>query len=491
MHAWSGLCALALAGCLGACANDSEAPQPSFRIRECPFDTSSWSTRLVCGTVKVPESRTGASARSIELSVVRALPLEGGKSQVRPGFFLAGGPGESGIASFASWLENPRTSRPLLARREWVVIDQRGTGFSRPRLACNGIFELDSLTDGALFALRARRCAEQLSPDAELSAYTTEENAADVADVAEALELDEYDIFGISYGGVLAQAVLRDHPAGVHAVVLDSPGPLDRSALSADVEAKWQATRALLAACSKNKTCALAYPDLDSTLNHVLERANARPVDLGGVKVDGTVLAFLLTNTAFLQRPNAERLPQALSAADGGDFELLGSLITGVFLQNEGDEGPVARTSQNDGMNLAVYCHEDARFVSERLLSEYRDRDALGRALVHATERYLDACEAFRGSASAMAPPSPARSSVPVLFLRGEIDAATPADAAAHIVRTLPRAQVLTFPGQGHSVAENSLCAASLIDAFLLAPGSALDSRCIEETYPELSFATQ
>ena len=57
----------------------------------------------------------------------------------------------------------------------------------------------------------------------DIDGYNTVEIAADVVALREALGYDKWIVWGFSYGGRVAQEVLRQDPDGVAALVLDSP----------------------------------------------------------------------------------------------------------------------------------------------------------------------------------------------------------------------------------------------------------------------------
>ena len=57
----------------------------------------------------------------------------------------------------------------------------------------------------------------------DLDGYNTIETAADVVALREALGYGQWIVWGFSYGGRVAQEVLRQDPNGVVALILDSP----------------------------------------------------------------------------------------------------------------------------------------------------------------------------------------------------------------------------------------------------------------------------
>src|SRR5206468_1836815 len=119
--------------------------------------------------------------------------------------------------------------------RSVIIIDQRGTGRSLPSLACPEFSQAQLAAlgeDGGAASTAdalvrgARACHDRLVREGiDLHAYSTTENAADVADLRRALGIHEWNLVGNSYGSRLALTVLRDHPQGVRALGLSGVYP--------------------------------------------------------------------------------------------------------------------------------------------------------------------------------------------------------------------------------------------------------------------------
>ena len=88
-----------------------------------------------------------------------------------------------------------------------------------------------------------------------LAAYTTADSAADVNDLWRTLGYPEVNLYGISYGTVLAETVMRDYPQGVRSMILDSAYPLE-SDLIADTAANMHAgLERVFADCAADPVC--------------------------------------------------------------------------------------------------------------------------------------------------------------------------------------------------------------------------------------------
>ena len=168
------------------------------------------------GYLVVPENRSDDTGRVI------TIPYHVLKSKSNtPGpavFLLAGGPGSSGISKLhqRSVFESASFYQEFA---DVVAFDQRGTGRSQPNLMCR---TQETIPDGqiisfdtniAVWRQRAMDCKEGCdSKGIDLTAYNTDENAADVNDLRIALGYDKIILVGGSYGTHLGFHVMRKYP---------------------------------------------------------------------------------------------------------------------------------------------------------------------------------------------------------------------------------------------------------------------------------------
>ncbi|MDP9206273.1 MAG: alpha/beta hydrolase, partial [Gemmatimonadota bacterium] len=85
---------------------------------------------------------------------------------------------------------------------------------------------------------------------------------------------------------------------------------------------------------------------------------------------------------------------------------------------------------------------------------------------------YLAACRAW-GIPPHGDGPTPVRTNVPTLVLRGEYDAFSPLDLVQQINTTMPRAHVVLIPGFGHEISGD--CLRDARNSWLLHPQDAPD----------------
>jgi len=163
---------------------------------------------------------------------------------------------------------------------------------------------------------------------------------------------------------------------------------------------------------------------------------------------------------------SAALLPYVLQQADGGEYAPL--MAQAQIVLGDLAEGLAA------GMALSVSCAEDA----DRLRIEPADEGTvLGNGLVAGL---LAACPLWPHGTRPPGFGEPLRGPLPVLVLAGEHDPVTPARYGQAIVRTLPRARLLTLKGQGHGVLAVG-CVPRLLDEFIRTQDArALDAHCLD-----------
>ncbi|HVS03671.1 MAG TPA: alpha/beta fold hydrolase, partial [Thermoanaerobaculia bacterium] len=172
------------------------------------------------GRLTVPMRRDAPDAGSVELALLR-LPSRAA-TPGPPIVFLAGGPGGSGIGAgrIPGYFE---TFVALTELADVILLDQRGTGASTPRLFCPAT----SLPSPRLFAdwAAARRflvdgavaCRDTLAAQGvDLAGFHSVESADDLDDLRHALGAEKISLLGFSYGTHLAAAAMRRHGERLH-----------------------------------------------------------------------------------------------------------------------------------------------------------------------------------------------------------------------------------------------------------------------------------
>ncbi len=470
----------ALAGCGGPAA-DPEAPEAPVEILS-PCPASERVSGGMCGVVEVPEDRANPEGRVIPLKVV-VLPATEPGGPPDPVFFLAGGPGQAATElapMLAQALDGVRS------QRDFVFVDQRGTGDSNP-LTCDLLEEQLAFSDSVPIEVTEddwRACLAAM--DASPGHYTTPVAMDDLDEVRRALGYERINLWGGSYGTRAASVYLRRHPESVRAAILDGMAPVDmRIPLHFAADAQ-RALDLLLASCREDPGCSARFPELGERIGELLDSLDHDPPRRFRVRHPRTgeweetplpraaaaaVLRAILYSPAF-----SSLAPLIVESALNGDIGPLISLAD-----------PAVGPDLSLGMFLSVLCAEDIPFVDAESAWEAAGDTVFD---TEAAEELMEACSVWpRGEL----PPDyrePVRSGAPVLLLSGELDPVTPPRWGDHAAATLENARHLVVPGAAHGTLMVG-CVPDLIGQFLdTADPAALDDACLADmTRPRFWFS--
>jgi pimeloyl-ACP methyl ester carboxylesterase len=485
--------ALVVCSCCGQAASWLKLTMqqvPRFEGAPCPFEV--WGDAPVeCGFVVVPADHKDPDGPTIRLATA-IVKDQSRNHQLDPVILLAGGPGGDIVEHTLSVTAQYEA---LHANRDFVLFDQRGVGLSEPALECPEWEEtvLDLLDEAdpdaslqqefeAIMACRDRLVTE----GHDLSLYNTTQSAADVGAIRLALGYDEINLYGGSYGSLLAQAVMRDHPQGIRSVVMTSVCPLEESFTVGDETTVPDAIVRLLDACAADEACNEAYPNLQDVFFEIIDELNEDPVPIvvtdpmSGERYDALLTGDTVRSNVVItlySTPIIPVVPQAIYDAYQGDYELMTEL-TGRSLW-------VVHTLSR-GMQFSVICTEDliGRRPEEQLDAMMSvPRQLRSRADPELSIEYgvFGVCENWPVEEADSSFKEPLVSDIPTLILEGELDPITPPEYGRLVAGHLSDAYYYELPGVGHSVLAGEDCALGIAGDFLEDPTQAPDDSCIAE----------
>jgi pimeloyl-ACP methyl ester carboxylesterase len=441
-----------------------------------------------CGFVTVPRRHEDPNGPAIRLATV-IIKSDAEKRSPEPLFIAQGGPGGSSIKSFAQLLISSPELRPA-KNRDLVLWDQRGTFFSRPALLCPEVSkaELEAMADtknrtetekDELQRQAYRACGERLAREAgDLSAFNTVENADDVNAIRQALGYGRIGFYGVSYGTELGQYLMRQHPAILHAVVLDAVVPTQFNLVTQVGSVKQRIAQKYFQGCEREATCREAYPDLGKRLLTLLDRLDREPAKLAirdpknpgktlTVKLTGEILADALYQALYI-RDVRPLIPYIIDRADHGDFTFISGLLLPLQLDN--DDHAI-------GMYTAVVCTERGD-SDPSIIRTSGFNPRLVRTELKGAQEMIGVCKDWKVELLPREVLEPVKSDVPTLLLSGDFDPITPPNFAKQIAPDLSRVQLVTFPRGAHGQAFDSPCANSIIESFLNNPTVPVNSSC-------------
>lgn len=457
----------------GRAVDAARAGEPAARSNPCAVP--GYAGALRCATIVVPEDRRHPAGRTVALRVV-ILPATSTDPVADPVFYFTGGPGQAatdGVAGAAS------ETAGLRARRAVVLIDQRGTGASRPLRCAFGGTEraLVGFLTGAFAPESLRACHARLRHEGvDVGRYATVDAVQDAEAVRRALGYDQINLFGVSYGTRVAVEYLRRYPAQTRtATVRGLYAPDARFPLQVARDAQ-RALDLTLRACETDRHCRAAFPAARDDVAVAFARARVRPARLPlgaagpGATADSiTVTPDVLAGTllfALYSAESAAGIPLAARAAARGDVAALATpgLLTAHW----------ASQVLASGMYLSVVCAEDVPRITPAAADSAASGTFLGDALVR---NLRGACGEWLPGAVAPAVP-PLRAAVPTLVLTGEIDPVTPPHWGDALLRGLTHGRHVVLAATGH-VPSMPPCAVRLFARFLDAGAvEGLDASC-------------
>lgn len=465
-------------------ADSQEVPrfEPSPCMFPLPLDVTE-GVDVQCGYLTVPLNHAQPSGPTIQLAVAIIKSKEA-SPKPDPLVMAQGGPGGSTIDTYAEQL---LTRSRLRTDRDIILFDQRGTLYSRPALMCT---EIDQLTldtldkdlspeESARLSMQATtECRQRLVEEGiDLSAFDSLENAADIESLRLALGYEKINLYGVSYGTMLAQHTMRLYPQGLRSVILDGVVPLQTNFILEVPRTMDSAFTHLFETCASDTACNKEFPDLEKVFFEVVDKLNQSPATVPmqdtetytthDALIDGDSFQSGLFQLLYVSSI-IPALPRMIYDAQKGNFEFFARILAIIIFD---------RTSAY-GMYYSVLCAEDADYNPNDVnLSGVRPKIAEleGRG----PKEMLDTCKMWNVEPLDASADQPISSDIPTLLLSGAFDPITPPEFAQSAAEKLSNSYLVTFPTGSHGQALEGGCQDNLILAFLENPDQQPDTRCI------------
>lgn len=470
---WHVLCLMLL--CLNGFATAQQV-EPALKPAACPAKARAVAdehrSTLRCAWLLVPEDRhKQQNGRRVELFVLRILSQE--PKGNAPLLHLTGGPGDAASDELAFWLASA-----FHQDYDIILVDQRGTGLSRPSLACP-----ESASDDQwILACRMRLMNEGI----DLSAYHTMAIVRDTRDLLEAMAIEKVNVYGSSFGSRLALLLADVAPERIRSLALDGAYPPPRSALLDMAHNSELALGRLFSDCETNPACDTSIPELRRKFYHVLAEMNEAPLALYNMDENSLLRmngdGFLLWTIDMLRYPEAvPLLPGLIEALYLGFTDLLLSVDRFAEAPKWNEEN-----SHSDGAYLSVLCAEDlALSAPERWQAQHQKvSPAIRRALRPIARKQLSACEKWDLRPAGTLPDKEVKSDVPALLLSGVYDSVTPPYYGELAAEHLSVSWHYLFPSVGHQVLKAEPCASLVMRAFLADPARRPAHHCFATLQP-------
>jgi len=478
----------ALACSLVASPTIADDAVPRFEPAECWFAKPAGA--VDCGFLVVPANRRKADGKTVRVAVA-TFRTTLGVQYPDPVVIVGGGPGYPiGLTDegLVEWRKQIRRT-PAFQQRNVILVEQRGVGRSEPSLNCDEIDAVgasteyllaDGNTSGKDDIAAMVACSDRLLRDGvDLAGYSGIEFAADLADLRRAIGYDAWNLVGTSYGSRIALTVMRDHPEGLRAVVLNSVYPLEAQFL----ENYWGTAARMLnlafAACEDNDACRKEYPDIAAHYFDTVARMNEKPATAevpraeGGQTMELPVSGWMVGEVTLDLLASSDWMTtiayvDAVSAGDAHMIEVTAKYIVGKYADAE---------QFSDGVYYSAICQEE--FPFDDATAVRADYGAYGRLLgVDWQDAEEEICHAWPVASAPASENAAVSSDIPTLLLAGTWDYITPPEYADAVHQRLPNSYLIMFPKVGHDVISTNYCGLLVVDEFLNHPDRKPSSWC-------------
>lgn len=437
------------------------------------------------GYLEVPENRGDASSGTIKIPIY-IFKSRSNQPKKDPIIYTVGGPGSTTMPS-AQYMNYYK----YLDDRDFILVEQRGNFYAKPHLGCpewsqaihqSKLPGFDEKGYDVLVTKAAKACRDRLTKKGvDLNGYNTNEIAADINDLVNVLEIEEYNLLTISYSTKIAQVLLRDYPERIRSVVMDSPLPLEATYDEESVKNLLESVDKLLSDCEVNNDCNIAFPDIRERFNAYLTEKTRKPLE---VRIDNPgnnkVETFYLTGASLIQvftlasTDEVANIPFEINRLINGDLTTVKEQLSYLFQEPDNGAGL--------GMRLSVWCAEENPFNSRETIKTETTKYPEVRGLTPATFEN-EVCKIWDVKRVPDFENLPVKSDIPVLLISGEYDNLTPSKWAKSMTNNLSSSHHLIFKGWKHTPTTNwgNQCAMQAANDFFNNPAVRPNPDCFKQ----------
>lgn len=458
----------------------------SIEPAECPGGADG--SAITCWRANLPLHADDPDASQM-VSLMVAVVDNGDPLGIGPVAFLQGGPGVASVTYASGFIG---------LDHDVVFVDQRGTGESLPKLNCPEVdaiwlaeridIESERLVDSDAEVLSAyEACFLRLAQTGvDGDAFNTEAVADDYAILRQLLGYDEWSLWGISYGTRIGLSIMRDHPEGIRAAVLDSVVPLEIDFFATLSQNGLRSFEALDRACEA-QACGEQHGNFVDNLAALTRRLDETPLVVtatrpsSGVtypyRIDGPELLSMVFSQTYSTR-QLRSLPRQIARFDFGGAE---EIVSGYVNRRDPEVIDLAL-----GVYYTTWCREEFPFhdptADDALLQSLEARFGSAFRVALGTEAVDDVCAFVDVAAGEPVDDEPVSSDIPTAVFAGAMDPITPPSWSRQVAEQLDAATYVEMPDHGHGMATG--CPARMRIDFLIDPIGSLDQTCVSETGP-------
>ncbi len=425
-----------------------------------------------CGYIEVPENYDRPNGHQIRVSYA-ILSRRDTSAQTNPIIFFVGGPGGKGLSLAKAFLNHP-----LLEKRDMILLDERGIGFSSglpnvgPRLYAIFAADHSPAEEKALFHEAIESYLEEFEDaDFNLADYNVYQNAHDIGRLMDALEYEQYNLLGASYGSTLSRVIMKYHPEKVRSVIMNAPNPPNGNFYGKIHQMLAESLEGIFNACEEDSACQKNYPDLRADFRAAIELLKKEPIE---VEIEGKPFvinaqdAIMIIRHCLYQGNALSTIPQFVRAIHERDKETIGQLslaMKNIF------------NLVNMSMHFSSMAYDDFSSESAIAFRQSIQETTLVEPGLGFFSSFVPMLETWhQGRASEEEKQLPI-SDIPTLILSTTYDPSTPAVNGQIMKERLSNAHLFVQESFGHGV--GGACSIKMMADFLDNPHKKPDGSCL------------
>ena len=181
------------------------------------------------------------------------------------------------------------------------------------------------------------RCRDSLKlKNIPINTFTSFQIAADADEVRKNLNIEKWNVYGVSYGSHVAMQYMRHFGKGINRIVLDSPFPPNVKSESG-VHTLSETFNHMQTVINNDPNLNKIFPDIMGDFASTAERLNKNPIKMESFVLTGNDFAYIMFNT-FYKSKLVRLIPLALTEFAAGNDELIIEWVNSQYT-NDGAGG--------------------------------------------------------------------------------------------------------------------------------------------------------
>lgn len=449
--------------------------RPNYKAAQCPLSFGENQKNIECGILSVLQDDYNVFGQKLAIPII-IVKSETPRENLAPVIYIHGGPGGGVIEDLPEKLNSPMGKELIGQDQDWIFFDQRGTGFSFPRLDCGNIALNDAGPQSLEVVGILQNCAEKLKNGGiRFENYNSQNVINDIKSLKNVLGIKKFNLYGNSYGTRIAMRAADEKLEGLQAILLDSPWPPEASWTAYGPKWVSDAVKLVLENCESQEKCANQHKGLQARFYNFMNEIVQNPIIKNANSYDVKLISQYLMDGLY-DGEMVAKMPNDLEAIINGNYSKLDK-----YKSNNG-------ANYDEAHHIAFLCNEELPFEDPSISIENSKNDPIAMAVAQTMVLYFKTCLSYNKAKPKIEENRAVKSDIPALFMSAGIDPGCPASLSISAVKGFSKGQILIMPFSTHQLAVNSECARKVARKFLTSPNEKLDLSCAQSETLKIDF---